>query len=151
MYVSTLHVCLHYHNFMINFSLIFSYLLIIDTTLTLLQIASFLELNSRAHACCHSLYEIICASLHCIWKTLLLWSHSPLFTGTVLLLSLPYILLSLGGVVWWRNPIYGCVLHSLLLSVHCSFADLSISYCHKLQEESCQMEVQPCTDLWVCL
>lgn len=150
-YVSTLCVFLNYHNFMVNFSLISSYLLIIDTTLILLQRAFFLELNLRAYTCCHSLYEIYCASvLLCLEDTITLKSFTT--SGcTVFLLSLPLTSLSHGGVVWWSHPIYDWVFHSLLLSVHCPVAVPCISYCHKLQQESCQMEVQPRTDLWVCL
>lgn len=98
MYISTRHVCLDYHNFIVNFSLISSYLLVIDTTLILLQIASFLELNLTAYACCPSLYKILCASVLCLEDTVTL----KLFTTsgcTVFLLSLPHASLSLGGVV----------------------------------------------------
>lgn len=150
LHVCALHVCLDYHNFIVNFSLISSYLLIIDTTLILLQIASFLELNLMAYACCPSLYEILCASVLYLEDSVTLKSFTT-SSCTVFLLSLPLTSLSLGGVVWWSHPIYDWVFHSLLLSVHCPVAVPCISYCHTLQQESCQMEVQPRTDLWVCL
>lgn len=72
-------------------------------------------------------------------------SPSPL-SHTRSPLSLLHSSLSLGGWVWWRYPIEGWVLLSLLFSVHCLLVGFCVD-CHPLLE-AFLMWVEQGTDLY---